>query len=251
MKLRFITLCLLLIGMVIFAYSLSLPYYKNNKGPESVTLHTSATDDYEKFKEEYYKYEETYRTNKTDLMDLGAGICVASLSFLAFLLITKTRRFPDFKDISTPGRAGIFLGTNIMWLLTIPGTHWYYTVRAIREDYPPFSDSIGIPISIQVPVCFLLLVPLNIFIVLCIATAKLPAQLIRVPHHYDGARITVEVFFGFLMLINLVCLVSEIIDGDHFMIVVSMYFIYAFLSLRTGIVNRYASSSSTPTPEAL
>lgn len=46
------------------------------------------------------------------------------------------------------------------------------------------------------------------------------------------------------MLINLVCLISEILDGDHFMIAVSMYFIYVILSLRAGIVHRHNTNDS-------
>lgn len=192
MKLRFITLCLLLIGMVIFAYSLSLPYYKNNKAPYEVV-----PDDSVNYKDEYYKYEETYRTNKTALMDFGAGLCVASLSFLVFLLITKTRRFSDFKYINTPGIAGIFLGANAMWLLNIPGTHWYYTFRAMRGDYPPFADSIGIPISIQVPICFLLLIPLNIVILFCVVNTSLPVPLLIKANRYNAGVLHRKCFLVF------------------------------------------------------
>jgi hypothetical protein len=239
MKLRVITLCLLVIGMVIFAYSLSLPYYKNNKTPYEVV-----SDDSTNYKDEYYRYEETYRTNKIDLMDFGAGLCVVALSFLTFLLVTKTKHFSDFKYINTPGIPGIFLGANTMWLLTIPGTYWYYTFRAGRGDYPPFADSIGIPIYTQVPVCFLLLIPLNIFILFCIVTTNLPAPLLIKANRYNAGRIVLEVLFGFLMLINLICLSGEILDGDHFLIAVSMYFIYVILSLRAGIVHRYNTNDS-------
>ncbi|MFP9112821.1 hypothetical protein ACLI1A_02695 [Flavobacterium sp. RHBU_3] len=239
MKPRVLTVCLLLIGMVIFAYSLTLPYYKNNKAPYEVV-----PDDSVNYKDEYYKYEETYRTNKTDLMDFGSGLCIAATSFLFFLLVTKTTRFSDFKQINTHGKWGIFFGANIVWLLTIPGTYWYYIFRAGRGDYPPFADSIGIAISEEVTFFMFFFIPLNIFILFCIVASNLPAPLFIKVNQYNAGRILLEVLFGFLMFINLFCFIIELISGHHFLIAVSMYFVYVILSLRAGIVHRCNTNDS-------
>lgn len=239
MKPRLLTLCLLLIGIITVAYSLSLPYYKNNKAPYEVI-----PDDSVNYKDEYYKYEEAYRTNKTELMDFGLGLCVIAISFLAFLIATKTKESSDFKNIKTPGITGIFSGANIAWLFTLVSTYWYYTFHAGRGDYPPFADSIGIPISEEVNFFMFFFIPLNVFILFCIAASNLPAPLFIKVNRYNVGRILLEALFGFLMFINLLCLIIELITGHHFLIVVSMYFVYVILSLRAGIVDRCNTNDS-------
>lgn len=239
MKLRLLSLCLLLTGILIFAYSLTLPYYKNNKAP-----HEIVPDDSANYKDEYYKYEETYRTNKTDLMDFGLGLCVIAISFLTFLIATKTEEISNFKNIKTPSTTGIFSGANIAWLFTLVGTYWYYTFRAGRGDYPPFADSIGIAISEEVTFFMFFFIPLNIFILFCIVASNLPAPLFIKVNRYNGVRILLEVLFGFLMFINLFCFIIELISGHHFLIAVSMYFVYVILSLRAGIVDRCNTNDS-------
>ena len=239
MKLRVITLCLLLIGMVIFAYSLSLPYYKNNKAPYEVV-----SDDSTNYEDEYYRYEETYRTNKIDLMDFGLGLCVIAITFLAFLIVTKTEEISDFKNIKTPSITGVFSGANVAWLFTLVGTYWYYTFRAARGIYPPFQDSTGVAIFEEVTFFMFFFIPLNIFILFCIASSNLPAPLFMKVKRYNIGRILLEALFGFLMFINLLCFIIELRFGHHFLIAVSMYFVYVILSLRAGIVHRYNTNDS-------
>lgn len=244
MKLRVITLCLLLIGIVIFAYSLSLPYYKNNKAPEFTTPPLEDTDEYYTFIREYNKYEKTHRTNKVDLMDFGLGLCVIAISFLAFLIVTKTEEISDFKNIKTPSITGIFSGANVAWLFTLVGTYWYYNFMAMRGIYPPFPDSTSIAISEEVTFFMFLFIPLNIFILFCIAATNLPAPLFIKVNRYNVGLILLEALFGFLMFINLFCFIIELIFGHHFLIAVSMYFVYVILSLRAGMVNRYNTNDS-------
>lgn len=238
MTLRLLTLYTLFIGMAIFAYGVSLPYYKNNNKSHP-DLSESISDDEEKYKEEYYKYEETYRTNKIPLIDFGSGLCVLSFSFLAFLLVTKTKKISDFKYVRTLGISGIFISANFVWLLSIPGTYWYYMYRAARGDYPPFADSIGLPIYFQIPICLLMLIPLNIFILFSVVKSDLPAPLIVKLRRYDLGRVFLEFFFGSILIINIICLVDALIDGDHALILINTYFVYIILSLRAGIINRY------------
>src|SRR5690606_39838186 len=55
------------------------------------------------------------------------------------------------------------ISANLVWLILLPGTYWYYIFRGARGDYPPFADSIGIPLMTQIPFYLFLLIPLNIF----------------------------------------------------------------------------------------
>src|SRR5690606_41487677 len=107
--------------------------------------------------------EAALRTSKVTFMDLGAGIAIASGTILLFLVFTKVKTFQDFKNNKTLTKTGTLISANLVWLILLPGTYWYYIFRGARGDYPPFADSIGIPLMTQIPFYLFLLIPLNIF----------------------------------------------------------------------------------------
>lgn len=231
---RLITKLILLIGIGLFSYSLTLPYYKDQKSGNELMF-----DAYKMEKSEYIKKEAELRTYKLVFMDLGSGLAIASSTILLFLIFTKVKSLDDFKNNRTFTIAETFIWANLVWLILIPGTYWYYYFRAGRGDYPPFADSIGIPLMTQIPVIWLMLIPLNIFIILTILKTNLPSRLYIKPEKYKVETILWEVFFGFWLLINLLFLGAFIADGDHLSIPVNLFFTYILLSLRAGQISRY------------
>ncbi|WP_131555234.1 hypothetical protein [Sphingobacterium deserti] len=171
-------------------------------------------------------------------MDLGSGLAIASMTILLFLIFTKVKTFNDFKNNRTPTKTAVFIYANIVWLLLLPGTCWYYIFRGERGYYPPFADSIGIPLMTQISFYLLLLIPLNIFILLTTLKTKLPTKLFIKPVQYSRTTILWEIFFAFWLLINLLCLIGFVIDGDHFSIPVNLFFTFILLTLRAGQMSR-------------
>ncbi len=169
MTIRTITLGTLIIGLGLFLYSLTIPYYKDKKSADKLL-----TESYNIDKKDYYKKEAELRTNKTKIMDFGAGLSIASGTILLFLIAFKLKETSDMKKVRTMNKILVFVTANLVWLLLIPGTYWYYTFRGGRGDYPPFADSIGIPLATEIPICFMLMIPLNIFLLLTTYKAKLP-----------------------------------------------------------------------------
>jgi len=45
-------------------------------------------------------------------------------------------------------------------------------------------------------------------------------------------------FFGFWLLLNLLCLIGFVTDGDHFSIPVNLFFTFILLTLRAGQMSR-------------
>lgn len=172
-------------------------------------------------------------------MDLGAGIVLASGTILLYLLITKTKSFQDFSKLKTLKRSTAFITVNVLWLLMIPGTVWYYTYRGGRGDYPPFADSIAIPIYYQIQFLLYLILPLNILVFLTTLNTNLPTNLFVKPDRFGLPVILWELFFGVCQLLNLLCLIVFVADGDHISIFVILYFTYIVLSLRAGQISRY------------
>jgi len=158
---RLITILTFIIGVGLLSYSLTLSYYKDQEASENLLNNA-----YEIDKQEYYKKEAEIRTSKTTFMDLGAGIGIASLTILIFLILTNSKNFSDLKKVKTLNKITIFISANLVWLILLPGTFWYYSFRLGRGDYPPFADSIGIPIMTQIPFLLFSLIPMNIFLLL-------------------------------------------------------------------------------------
>jgi hypothetical protein len=79
-----------------------------------------------------------------------------------------------------------------------------------------------------------LLIPLNIFILLTTIKTNLPTTLFIKPSSYNKATVLWEIFFGFWLFINMLCLVGLVADGGHFSIPVNLFFAFILLTLRAG-----------------
>lgn len=218
-----------IIGLGLFGLSVTMPFYKDGFSQEDLW----SLDE-----NEYYKRAAELGTNKILFMDMGAGISIASVFILVFLFMTKTRKLSDLSNIKTMRKWPLFISANLIWLLLIPGTYWYYTFRGMRGDYPPFADSIGIPIFTTVPLLLFLMVPLNFFLILSLVSAHFPARLFRAADKYSLKQILIEIVFGFFILLNFVCFFSFVVDGDHFAIPVNMFFFLVLLNLRAGQIEQ-------------
>ncbi len=238
---RIITILTFIIGLGLFSYSLTLPYYNDQKAADDLLNNSYSID-----KQEYYKRDAELRTNKTTFMDLGAGIAIASWTILLFLLLTNTNTFSNFKNLKTFNKLTTFISANLVWLLLIPGTIWYYTFRGGRGDYPPFADTIVIPIMTSITFFLFLLIPLNIFLILTTLKTNLPTKLFVKADVYNRPAILWEIFFGFWLLINLLCLVGFVADGDHVAIPVNLFFTFVLLTLRAGQISKYKQTTENP-----
>ena len=228
----------MLVGVGMFSYSLYLPYYTDQNAKEKLENKNEemnfSGENYIKYKENYYAEIEKIKTNKISLMDIGTGIVIASITILIFLYKQNIKKTGDFKKLNSMNKNSIYIYANLIWLILIPGTIWYYTFRGMRGDYPWFADSIGIPLMQSISVFVIALLPLNLFIFLTTWKSKFPAKLIELRTEYNWKAILNEIFWGFWILLNLLILISFIIDGDHISIPVNLFFTYVLLNLRSG-----------------
>ena len=235
---RLITILTLMIGLGLFAYSLTLPYYKEPKADMSIAnlniMHKSE-----------YAIKQNLRTNKLNFMDLGSGLSIVSTTILLFLILVGVKKFGDFKNVMAFDKKITVIYANVVWLILLPGTYWYYLFRLRRGDYAPLADSIAIPIFTQIFLYLILLIPLNLFIYFTTRNIHLPTRLLIKPVMYDRITILWEIFFGFWLLINLLCLISFVVDGDHFSIPVNLFFTFILLTLRAGQMDKFGQTEIT------
>ena len=231
---RLLTILTFIIGLGLFSYSLTLPYYKDQKAAEKLIRSSYDFD-----KNEYYKIEAELRTSKKSFMDLGAGIAVASSVIFLFLSIFKVQTFYDLLNLTSLKDDKLFLRANQVWLLMIPGTIWYYAFRSIRADYPAFADNIAIPILGSISFFAFLFIPLNIFLVITTYKSNLPARLLIKADKYTRPVVLWELFFGIFLIVNLICFFGFVLCGDHISIFVNLFFTLLLLTLRAGQISRY------------
>jgi hypothetical protein len=234
---RAICYFLLVVGLGLFLYSFTLSYYSDQASKDK--LDEGATQDlrgeqYERFKEYYYTEVDKLKTNKTAFLDFGSGLAIASLTILFFLFLQKIYRFSDFMKVVSVSKIKLIAAANLIWLLLIPGTYWYYIFRVGRGDYPWFADSIGIPLMYQIPQTLLGLIPLNVFLFLSYINSNHPTILFTKATHYNTKEVFKEMFWGFWFLLNIIFLVLFVIDGDHVSIPVNLFFTFVLLNLRAG-----------------
>ena len=238
MNLRLLLTVVLVAGLGLFAYSLTLPYYTNERAAEKL-LNGSFLE--EGGRTAYYQKMALLKTHKVAHMDAGAGMAIAAATVLLFLGISGVWTVADGQRLTSFNKPKLFIAANLVWLLTVPGTYWYYLFRAGRGDYSPFADSVAIPIFTQIPVCLFALLPLNLFLLLTTMKAQLPTRIFLKAAHYGKAAVGWEVFFGFWLLLNGISLVESVLDGDHVFILVNLFFTYVLLTLRAGQISNWAA----------
>jgi len=162
-------------------------------------------------------------------MDLGSGLIILSAAVLLYLFL--------YSEVRSFSKAQIFVFSNAAWLLFIPGSFVYYAFRNMRGDYPPFADSIGMPL-IETTIAVLIgLIPLNLFLFLTSLKSKFPTSIFINRARYNYKGILWELFWGLFLLLNMVFLTEFTIDGDHCSILISLFFTLILLQLRAGQIN--------------
>jgi hypothetical protein len=182
-------------------------------------------------------------------MDAGSGLAVAATVMLLFLALSRVKSSSDLHKLKALGRTYLFAWSNFAWLLLIPAIAHYFKFRGIRGDYPPFADSIGIPVFYLSTLVMVLIIPLNLLIWLTTIKSDFPTKLLSKVNRYSVASILWEIFWGCLLLVSIAGFAYVVIDGAHGAIPISMYFIYLVLCLRAGKVsyrNRIAAERLKP-----
>lgn len=247
MNLRTVLFGFALLGAAIWLYASQMPVYKNGKTIEEVYSHYTQLGSDQQMKAAYYQNEAALRTNRNGLLDVGSGIATTSLTLLAFVSGKRLRTVAQLRQLGTPSKRQFFIWLNAGWVVLFGSLHWYYHYRSVRGDFPPFADSIAIPVmygTVGLLACWPVL---NLLLLLVIRPAKLSGQLFEVPSVYTGRAILTEVLCGIGLVLVGGYAVIVILDGDHVTIPVVLLFLYLVLVVRAGYMwalNQKASGAA-------
>jgi hypothetical protein len=182
----------------------------------------------------YYKREAELRTNRNPLLDAGAGLAVGGLSLLLLVQALRVQAASELRVRPTFGKGALLLWFNLGWGVLVLALNWYYLYRGVRGDYPPFADTIAIPIMQGTTALLYCWPVVNGLLLLGLWGAELPGSLGEMPYRYTWRAVLVEAVFGFWALLLILYSAVVILDGDHLTIPVVLGFLYLLVVLRAG-----------------
>jgi len=216
---RYIPFTLLTIGIGLFLFSITLePFTNRTEFLEQTSL---IIEDENRF-QLFHELRTSYLTPKYALENYGLILIILG----SFWLILIPRQWKYFK---TPNHKSsiVFIGV-LAVLLTIGGFVGDLFLEMARDRYPPWSDSIGIPLM-STPVIFLIF---SLWLGINLIGLKSPFK----------TSVSITKFnlrstnYWYLMLIVLTILVtlSLIIEGDFWWTAAGLMWIYFYLTLMLG-----------------
>lgn len=170
MKLNNLFLPILFIGICLFTYSLHVNKITEKNLSELQILFSENKITLDEFND---LYEETVSL-RTRISNIANGLLTFPVFGFIFCKILKVEQISDFKGIKTLNKLNIFILSNVLWVLFLLGSCYYYYYRLWRGDYSPYKDSIMIEIEISIITYFFWLIPLNLFYLLFLSQTKLP-----------------------------------------------------------------------------
>ena len=136
------SLLLLAFGLGLIVRAIKLPVYTDPAAPDRLASQLVGLPDPETRTRTWYEQLQKYETPHKKLFDLGYGIAGLGIGLLfSFRALFGFLRSAHPKPYLYFYRIWVFA-----WILTIFGDSWYYPIHQHRYDYPPWSDSIAIPI---------------------------------------------------------------------------------------------------------
>ncbi|MBW3126951.1 hypothetical protein [Hymenobacter profundi] len=214
-----------------------MPAYKSQRAEDELnTIRYNSHFLDKEWKKAYYQKEAELRTVRNTLLDASSGIAIASATLFLFVFRKRPYTNGQLRQLRTLNKQQFFLWFNAGWLLLFVALHWYYLYRGARGDFPPFADSIGIPLMYGETALLWCWPFLNGLLLLALWPAKLPASLFVKARQYTWRAILVESWWGFLLLLAVLYAILTVIDGDHLTIPVALLFVYLLLTLRAGYI---------------
>jgi hypothetical protein len=95
-------------------------------------------------------HKRALETARNACFDLGGGIIALGIGSALLFAVNGVRKWRDLRRLSGPKTSGRFyLFAALTWLSFIPAEWCYYIYTEARGDYPPFADSIAIPMGMR------------------------------------------------------------------------------------------------------
>lgn len=221
---------MVLLGVLLITKSRSYPWYEPH-GPEVL--------DYSELSREsrtgYWKMKSAeLETPRKLLHDSGQGLMTLAIT-LGFLYFTYG--FP-FKGARTPeSDSRLYILYIAPLLLAVPASFYYHWHRLGRFEYPPWSDSIRVPVILTALVLFSAAVFGVIVLDTVLSLGRMPAKLYVWPGNRRFLHVLIALTAIFLCTLCLAGIGFSVIKGDMGMVAILTVTFYIILALRAALAN--------------
>ena len=179
----------------------------------------------------YFAAQEANRTFESRAFDVAVGATVFFATLLGATVVLKVQSLREFRYIQTPARAGaLFIVTNATVLMFSLASGLDLVLGSLREEFPPWADSLGIPLPGVAVFAVILAVLSNLGLVFMVLGVPLPVSLWTAPVGFRGW--TASVALGIVALIALAYLVGILVSGVFLFVLPILSTLYVALCVR-------------------
>ncbi|MDX3968818.1 hypothetical protein ACSHT2_16020 [Bradyrhizobium sp. PUT101] len=252
---RYRLACLILsittVGFLLIAIGIATPAYTDAAASERIRLGQecvpgvpNASPDRRCSDEDWYRSMNNLRTSKWGLVDAGAGLVASGVTMLGFMLWNRKKAW---RELSTPKSIWIVGLASAAWLLQIPAYDLLFMTELTRGYYPPWSDSVVIPMSQVQDILLWLFVPYLAIWLVFVVGSRLPAKVFS---NASGRPLVNAFWTGVTALLFVpvaLILIGAILDGPTMIVPLQWLVLWLLLCARSAALTRHKPARLAPT----
>jgi hypothetical protein len=181
----------------------------------------------------YFRALEANLTRSARVCDFALGVTCSLLAVLLIVFATQTRTLRDVRRVQTPSSPiRVVVLANATLLASFLAAVLDLFLSQARREFPPWGDSLGIPLFQFVVTAAVLIPGVNLALAPFLFRKTLPVSLWLRPH---GARAWVlSIVAGSVALGGLVLALSAVASGSFLGVVPLMFVTYVALCARAA-----------------
>ncbi|HHH53237.1 MAG TPA: hypothetical protein ENK91_06230 [Bacteroidetes bacterium] len=208
---------ILLIGLIVFSYSLSLDPFTDNEVFNQKYSELSVGQS-----KEFFELRDSMLTPKYHLQDIGISLILISTLILIFFKMGNGY-------IKSPPKKYLFIILAVLLpFLTVSGFVFDLSQGMFRNEFPHWADSLGIPLA-GVPFQFIILLIWSSLHLLFLRKKKISSVIFKVSNLKQ-----INLWLIIISIFSFILVILELTGGHYWYAIPGLFWIYYYLSL--GIV---------------
>ncbi len=241
---RYLALLLLAVGLALVIIGSLMPAYTDPMAAERIKSGLECergianTDKNQQCDSRlWYRSMDALRTNKWSLVDSGVGLLASGSTAYAFLWWNRQK---SWRQLSTPKSIWPILAlVALAWLSQIPAYELHFLIELMRGYYPPWADSIAIPIYQFRSILLRMFLPYMAIWLFFVVGARLPVVVFSTIPGRPFANTFWTVASALLLVPLALVLIGAILEGPIVMVPFLWLTLWLVLCARAAALSRH------------